>query len=208
MKNKTGIIILFAIQALAIPFALFLGLIFLFLIVSFVEMDWTQIEVIVSRLRDVKADNEIFEMANRTQVEKFNGTLGMMSFTVLFAILAVLLLSLPLILIGPGSGYMNSVLSIESYMIFFIGIVLLLTLIWLKCKALYVAWITGETVVESAKIELSESRRKMSFWQIGLTLFAGIAFFLAPYFDVRPRETNPLYTAAVNHRSVYSFVVL
>ena len=50
MKNKTGIIILFAIQALAIPFALFLGLIFLFLIVSFVEMDWTQIEVIVQTL--------------------------------------------------------------------------------------------------------------------------------------------------------------
>lgn len=151
----------------------------------------------VSRLRDVKADNEIFEMANRTQVEKFNGILGMMSFTVFFAILAVLLLSLPLILIGTGSGYINSVLSIESYMIFFIGIVLLLTLIWLKCKALYIAWITGETAVESAKIELSESRRKMSFWQIGLTLFSGLAFFLAPYFDVRPRETNPLYTAAI-----------
>lgn len=99
--------------------------------------------IAVSRLRNVKADNEIFEMANRTRVEKFNGTLGMMSFTVFFAILAVLLLSLPLILIGPGSGYINSVLSIESYMIFFIGIVLLLTLIWLKCKGVYIAWITG-----------------------------------------------------------------
>ena len=50
MKNKIGIIILFVVQALAIPFALFAGLIFLFLIVSFVEMDWTQIEIIIQTL--------------------------------------------------------------------------------------------------------------------------------------------------------------
>ncbi len=47
MKNRIGIIILFAVQALAIPFALFAGLIFLFLIVGFAEMDWTQIEIII-----------------------------------------------------------------------------------------------------------------------------------------------------------------
>ena len=47
MKNKLGIIILFAIQAIAIPFALFAGLMLLFIVVSFVEIDWSQMDVVI-----------------------------------------------------------------------------------------------------------------------------------------------------------------
>ena len=47
MKNKIGIIILFVIQAIAIPFALFAGLMLLFSVVSFVETDWSQMEVVI-----------------------------------------------------------------------------------------------------------------------------------------------------------------
>ena len=42
MKNKTGVILLFVIQGLAIPIALFAGFILLFLLVSFAETDWSQ----------------------------------------------------------------------------------------------------------------------------------------------------------------------
>ncbi len=47
MKNKIGIIILFVIQAIAIPFALLAGLMLLFSVVSFVETDWSQMEVVI-----------------------------------------------------------------------------------------------------------------------------------------------------------------
>ncbi|MBQ4110685.1 MAG: hypothetical protein IJC74_07355, partial [Clostridia bacterium] len=47
MKNKIGIIILFVIQAIAIPFALFAGLMLLFIVVSFVEIDWSQMDVVI-----------------------------------------------------------------------------------------------------------------------------------------------------------------
>ena len=47
MKNKIGIIILFVIQAIAIPFALLAGLMLLFSVVSFVDTDWSQMEVVI-----------------------------------------------------------------------------------------------------------------------------------------------------------------
>ena len=42
MKNKLGIIVLFVIQAMAIPFSLFAGLMLLFAVGSFTETDWSQ----------------------------------------------------------------------------------------------------------------------------------------------------------------------
>ena len=50
MKNKIGIIVLFTLQALAIPFALLAGLMLLFSIVSLTETDWTQIKVFIQSI--------------------------------------------------------------------------------------------------------------------------------------------------------------
>lgn len=50
MKNKIGIIVLFAFQSLAIPFALLAGLMLLFSIVSLTETDWTQIKVVIQSI--------------------------------------------------------------------------------------------------------------------------------------------------------------
>lgn len=152
----------------------------------------------VSKARDIKEYNELFELADHSLKAKFNHTLGNMSFIAFFGVIAVLLFSLPLVLVNPASDYLNSVVTLESYFtFFFLGIVTVLVLVWLKSRNPYIAWVTGESTVQGVKIEFSKNRRYMSLIQIGLTLFAGIVFVFAPYLDSEPHETSPLYIATV-----------
>lgn len=152
----------------------------------------------VSKARDVKEYNELFELADSSLKAKFNHTLGNLSFAAFFSILSALLFSLPLVLVNPASDYLNSVMTLESYFtFFFLGIVTVLALIWLKYRSAYIAWVTGETATQTNRIEFTKSRKQMSMLQIGLTLFAGIVFVFAPYLDSEPRETSPLYIAIV-----------
>ena len=152
----------------------------------------------VSKARDIKEYNELFELADPSLKAKFNHTLGNMSFIAFFGVIAVLLFSLPLVLVNPASDYLNSVMTLESYFtFFFLGIVTILALVWLKSRTPYIAWVTGDTTIPGAKIEFSKDRRNMSLIQIGLTLFAGIVFVFAPYLDSEPHETSPLYIATV-----------
>lgn len=152
----------------------------------------------VSKARDVKEYNELFELADSSLKEKFNHTLGNLSFAAFFSILSALLFSLPLVLVNPASDYLNSVMTLESYFtFFFLGIVTILVLIWLKYRNTYIAWVTGEAAVQGVKIELSKSRRLMSLLQIGLVLVAGVVFIFAPYLDSEPHETSPMYIATV-----------
>ncbi len=150
----------------------------------------------VCKARDVKEYNELFELADPSVKAKYNRTLGNMSLAAFFSVIAVLLFSLPLVLVNPASDYLNSVMTLESYFtFFFLGIVTILVLIWLKYRNTYIAWVTGEAAVQGVKIEFTKSRKHMSLVQVGLTLFAGIVFVYAPYLDSEPYETNPLYIA-------------
>ena len=150
----------------------------------------------VSRTKDVKTDNELFEMADETLISKFDNTLGTMSFGAFFVILAVVLLSLPLILVT--SDYVNSVVTPYSYFtVFFGGIVLILALVYLKCKKPYQLWITNGELPQKPSEPIGKTRKKMSIIQIALTVFAGILFVVAPYLDYNPNETPFLYTATV-----------
>ena len=152
----------------------------------------------VSKARDIKEYNELFELADPSLKAKFNRTLGNMSFIAFFGVIAVLLFSLPLVLVNPASDYLNSVMTLESYFtFFFLGIVTILVLVWLKSRSPYIAWVTGEATVQGMKIEFSKNRRNMSLIQIGVTLFAGIVFVFAPYLDSEPHETSPLYIATI-----------
>ena len=152
----------------------------------------------VSKARDIKEYNELFEMADPSLKAKYNRTLGNLSFVAFFSVTAVLLFSLPLVLVNPASDYLNSVMTLESYFtFFFLGIVTVLILVWLKCRNPYIAWVTGEAAVQGSKIDFSKSRRQMSLLQIGLTILAGIIFVIAPYLDNEPYETNPLYIVTV-----------
>lgn len=152
----------------------------------------------VSRTRDIREYNELFEMADHSLKEKYNRILGNMSFAAFFGVIAVLLFSLPLVLVNSASDYLNSVMTLESYFtFFFLGIVTILVLMWLKCRNSYIAWVTGEATVQGVRIEFSMNRRCMSLLQIGLTVLAGIIFVIAPYLDREPYETNTLYVATV-----------
>lgn len=152
----------------------------------------------VSKARDVKEYNELFELADPSLKAKFNHTLGNLSFAAFFSVLSVLLLSLPLVLVNPASDYLNSVMTLESYFtFFFLGVVVILTLVWLMFKNSYIAWVTGETTVQGVRIEFTKSRRQMSLLQIGVSVLAGILFVFAPYLDREPHETSPLYIVTV-----------
>ena len=153
----------------------------------------------VSRTKDVKTDNELFEMADETLISKFNNTLGTMSFGAFFVIFAVVILSLPLILVT--SDYVNSVVTPYSYFtVFFGGIVLILALVYLKCKEPYLLWIiNGELpqreLSQKPNESISKTRKKMSIAQIALIVFAGILFIVAPYLDYDYHESTFFYTA-------------
>ena len=167
-----------------------------FAVMMLFEVGATVLSVIaVNKMRDVKSDNEIFDMADQSQRDKFHKTFGNLSFISFFVILAVLLLSLPLILGSLGSGFVYSVMSFDSYLIFFMGVALLLVLIWLKGNAPFIAWIVGEAVdvEQDTRFTPTESRRKMNLFQIGFTLFAGIVFLIAPYFDIHLYDANLPY---------------
>lgn len=141
----------------------------------------------VSRTKDVKANNELFEMADDTLIAKFNNTLGSLSFMAFFLIFAIILSSLPLILVT--SDYIDSVMTLYSYFtIFFGGIVWILALIYLMCKKTYVAWITDNQLPLKAEEGSAKSRKKMTTIQISLTLLAVIIFVLAPYLASTPTD--------------------
>lgn len=125
----------------------------------------------VSKAKDVKSDNELFESANAEIGSKFDKALGSLSFTAFFAVLAVILLSLPLL---AADAY--SVITLDSYFeLFFGAIVLILVFIYLICKKPYTACVTGNKIL---RIRVS----KMSLIQIALTALAGIIFLTSPYF--------------------------
>ncbi len=150
----------------------------------------------VSRTKDVKTDNELFEMADESLVSKFHNTLGSLSFIAFFVIFAVILLSLPLILVA--SDYVNSVVTPYSYFtVFFGGIVLILMLVYLKLRTPYMAWITTGEYPQKPSEPIGNARKKMSILQVMLTFIAGVLFVIAPYFDYDPHETSFLYTVVV-----------
>lgn len=147
----------------------------------------------VSRARDVKTDNELFEMADKSLVSRFNNTLGTLSFVSFFTILAVILLSLPLIVVT--SDYVNSVITLYSYFaVFFGGIVLILVLVWIKCRKIYISWVSGGELPQKTSEPINKTRKQMNLVQVLLTVAAGVFFVIAPYFDYKPNETTALYT--------------
>lgn len=150
----------------------------------------------VSRTKDVKTDNELFEVADESLVSRFNNTLGKLSFASFFTIFAVILLSLPLILIT--SDYVNSVVTPYSYFtVFFGGIVLILVLVWMKCRKVYMSWISSGELPQKTSEPINKTRQRMNLVQVILTVTAGVFFVIAPYFDYKPNETTALYTIAI-----------
>ncbi len=139
----------------------------------------------VTKAKDVKRDNEVFEMADETQTAHFNNVIGNLSFWSLFVILASVIASIPFVLFNDDY-YVDSVLTMRSYITVCLGfIVLLLALIYLTCRKPYVVWITEGKLPIKLLTELAIKRSRMNFIQIGLTVLAGILFVIAPWFSTR-----------------------
>ncbi len=139
----------------------------------------------VTKAKDVKRDNEVFEMADETQTAHFNNVIGNLSFWSLFVILASVIASLPFILF-TDDYYVDSVLTMKSYITLCLGfVVLILALIYLTCRKPYIMWITEGKLSTEAKSELTVKHGRMNIIQIGLTSLAGILFVIAPWFSTR-----------------------
>lgn len=145
--------------------------------------------IAVSKMKETKNDNELFESANDSIVAKFNSVLGKLSYIAFFASVAVVLLSLPLALVT--SDYVESVLPASTYFLyFFISIALVLALAFVAFKARYIAWIT-EQPYEKAGKPVNPLLRRMNILQLGATALVGLLFVVLPWFDT-PTGEEPL----------------
>lgn len=145
--------------------------------------------IAVNKMKEAKADNELFEFADVSLVKKFNTALGRLSFTSFFIIFAIITVSLPLILSLFTTKFIYSVLTLKSYLsIFFIPVILGLALIFVKVREPYIARITGQIYTahrDAAAI-------KMSTIQLSMTVISGILFVIAPFYDI-PQQHSIIY---------------
>ncbi len=137
----------------------------------------------VTRTLDIRRCNDIFDMADDAQLSHFNKVCADLSFWSFFGALAAVMLSLPLILYRHNGVEIETVITLETYMRYhFIGIVLALVFVYLKCKDPYMSWITtgrlGSPKPDRVAVRLNAV-------QLGLTVLAAIAFVIAPYFRER-----------------------
>lgn len=136
--------------------------------------------IAVNRLKAVRTDNELFEHADAALLEKFHASLGQLSFAAFFAVLSVVLLSLPLVLVR--SDYVvKSVLMPAGYLRYFVPVILLLLIaVYWLARERYIAWITGQPYASRAAAAPPEVRR-MTLLQVGMILLAGVLFAVAPF---------------------------
>ena len=150
--------------------------------------------VAVSRAKDIKTDNELFEMADAAQITRFNNVLGSFSFWAFYTVFSVLLISLPFVL--NSFNFVGFVIPIYSYSIVFLSVdVMIIILVYLKCRNPYMNWIANGCFPYNSKNIISVFSNKLTLVQIALTVFAVFAFLIAPYFKVAGGFISFLYEA-------------
>lgn len=146
----------------------------------------------VNRAKEVRTDNELFEEADDALIDGFDNTLGSFSFITFFATVSVVLLSLPLVIIT--SDYVESVVPITTYFtFFFVGIAMILAIVFLKCRKPYMEWISGNRKPKEPRTQVSRRVGIMSAAQIVLTVLAGLSLAVAPFFE---KNNADAFTAA------------
>ena len=152
----------------------------------------------VSKAKDIKEYNELFQMADHSLKQRYNSTLGNLSFWSFFAIFGVLLLSFPFAIVNSASFYLPGVMTLGSYFVyFFVWIALVLALIALLCRKPYVAWATDTRIERREPEQADVIRKTMTGWQVGLTVLAAILVVLAPYCDFHPQKTSAVFVAII-----------
>ncbi|MCM1308028.1 MAG: helix-turn-helix domain-containing protein [Butyrivibrio sp.] len=135
----------------------------------------------VNKAKAVKNGNELFEEASEELTGGFDRALGSFSFTAFFAVISVVILSLPLVIIT--SDYVESVLSLSSYFIFFfLVLVLILAAAFLKFRKPYMEWISGSRQSKEARAAVRRRVLAMDAAQLGLLVLAGLCYTVVPLF--------------------------
>ncbi len=123
----------------------------------------------LSRAKDIRKDNEVWDMATEAQTQDFYRTLGNLSFGAFYAALAASVLSLRL-LATASDPYWH-----HSYLTAFPFATLLLALVYLKGKPLYMAQMLGTPRAPAPH------HWRLTLPQIAATAAASALFVLAPY---------------------------
>ena len=194
-RFKTLILISFALSAVGlvcmfgISYGFYRSSIAFAVMMLFEVASFVVAAIAVNKLKEIKADNELFETADNILIERFDHTLGQWSCRAFFAILSVILLSLPIIYISPD----YYVLYFDNYLRCAVFVVIILAFLYLHFGEKYVSWVTGKPFVRQ---EYDRSLRLMNILQLLAVILAAIAFAAAPWFDTEPHQTSPAYVAA------------
>lgn len=133
----------------------------------------------VNKMKETKRENELFEHADVSQINKYNRVLGKYSYIAYFAIVSVVALSLPLLLFLPQS--VGVVLTFESYFACFGIIAPALLLVFLGLKDLYFARITEQPYRQTFKKKNPGSQ--MNALQLGAIALSSVIYVIYPYFQ-------------------------
>ncbi len=150
----------------------------------------------VTRTRDVKNENELFDSAEITLINKFNRTLSSFSFASFFVILTSVLLGVPFLIETGG------VLTFGSYVfgtLWLFGLILIL--VYFGVKKRYMAWVINTPYIRDSYPQL----KRMNLIQIGSVIAAGILFIIAPFFERGWREVS--YTVIVLNIIALAFLL-
>lgn len=148
--------------------------------------------IATNRMKEIKTDNELFENADNSLLNKFNKSLGSLSFTAFFVSLSVILSSAPLAV--KFDSYVESVLTFKSYILNFLWlIVLALIFIYYMAKDKYVTWITGQPTISKDHMPNPNNVKRMTLIQVGAVILAGLALFIQPYFETNPYQSTLPY---------------
>lgn len=143
--------------------------------------------IAVNKLKELK-DNELFEDADEKDRKRVDDCHGNNSFAGFFTALSAVAVSFPLVLVR-SEYYIESVLEFQSYLVYFVGVALILIIVCLLIKAPYLRWITGnkKDVVEWNKNYILLNIIQFTAWALALV----IAIIL-PYFDEFDPETETI----------------
>lgn len=145
-KFKSSLFISLAISVVGLVFMFGISYGFYRPVIGFAVMILFEISSLVvtalsiTKAKDSRDDNELFEKADESLINKYNKTLGDLSFRSIFSVFSSVVLALPLVLIRDD--YVESVIEILSYFIFFFWILaLILYCLYLKFRKPFSHWI-------------------------------------------------------------------
>ena len=132
--------------------------------------------IAANSMKQCRMDNEIFDTADEKFVYRYDRILGYYTFSALFSILAVIVISLPHICFD--FGFVNAVLSLESYLRYLARFAFALLLpAWLLRKRL-ASLISGRDLGYK-KPDMTEIL--LDSVQLGASTMSAVLFTLAPY---------------------------